>query len=120
MGNSALYDVPHLTIQPEVFSDGFSEGQMRDIEGGFPSDSDSHTEHYDYWSDSDLEDESELGDEEPAEEDSPKDTSDPTTIREHPSPRPSLVDTDEVQDADRSVPRFVDGFRIVGQLSSQT
>ena len=40
-----------------MFSDSFSEGQERDINEGFPSDSDSFTEHYDYQSDSDLEDE---------------------------------------------------------------
>ena len=41
-----------------VFSDGFSEGQARNINEGFPSDSLPHTEDYDYLSDSDLEDES--------------------------------------------------------------
>jgi hypothetical protein len=114
---------------------------MRDIEEGFPSDSDSYTEYYDYWSDSDLEDESEAEDEEPAENPSnsdfcteyydhwsssdlkagseaegeepaeedgyepppgPEDSPDPTAVPQHPSPRPSLVDTDEVQGPDRS------------------
>ena len=51
----------------KVFSDGFSEGQARNINGGLPPDSLPHTEHYDYLSDSDLEDEScsGEGDEEP-------------------------------------------------------
>jgi hypothetical protein len=108
VGNNTLHDVTPLTVQPEVFSDGFSEGQPRDIKGGFPSDSDPYAERYDYWSDSDLEDESEAEDEDPAEEDgcepqpSPKDSPDPTTVPEHPSPRPSLIDTNEAQDADRS------------------
>lgn len=39
-----------------MFSDGFSEGQIRDINEGFPSDSSPYTESYDYLSDSDLED----------------------------------------------------------------
>lgn len=42
----------------KVFSDRFSEGQARNINDGFPSDSLPHTEDYDYLSDSDLEDES--------------------------------------------------------------
>ena len=40
-----------------MFSDGFSEGQTRDINEGFPSDSFLYTDHFDYLSDSDLEDE---------------------------------------------------------------
>ena len=39
-----------------MFSDGFSEGETRDINEEFPSDSPSHTNSYDYLSDSDLED----------------------------------------------------------------
>ena len=53
-----LCDFTHLTVWSEVFSGGFSEGQTRDINGGFPSDSHPYTEDYDYPSDSDLEDES--------------------------------------------------------------
>ena len=41
-----------------MFSEGFSEGQIRDINEGFPADSEPHTESYDYLSDSDLEEES--------------------------------------------------------------
>ena len=40
---------------------------MRDIEGEFPSDSHPYTEHYDYLSDSDLEDEPSCSEEEYAE-----------------------------------------------------
>jgi hypothetical protein len=40
-----------------VFSDGFLEGKIRDIDEGFPSDSVPFTESYEYSSDSDLEDE---------------------------------------------------------------
>jgi len=47
-----------------VFSDGFSEGQTRDIDEEFPSDSHPYTEYYDYLSDSDLEDESSYSEEE--------------------------------------------------------
>jgi len=50
-----------------VFSDGFSEGQTRDINGEFPTDSYPYTEHYDYLSDSDLEDGSCCSEEEYAE-----------------------------------------------------
>jgi hypothetical protein len=39
-----------------VFSNGFSEGQARDIDEGFPPDALPYTESYDYLSDSDLED----------------------------------------------------------------
>jgi hypothetical protein len=42
-----------------VFSDGFSEGQIRDINDGFPSDSNPYNGDYNYMSDSDLEDEEE-------------------------------------------------------------
>ena len=41
-----------------MFSDSFLEGQIRDINDGFPPDSHPYAEHYDYLSDSDLEDES--------------------------------------------------------------
>lgn len=41
-----------------MFSDGFSEGKITDINKGFPSDSVPYTEYYEYSSDSDLEDES--------------------------------------------------------------
>ena len=54
---TALYLVTNLTIHLEVFSGGFSEVQLRDIDGGFPPDSHPYTEDYDYFSDSDLEDE---------------------------------------------------------------
>lgn len=40
-----------------MFSEGFSEGQTRDINEGLPSDFVPHIEYYDYQSDSDLEDE---------------------------------------------------------------
>jgi hypothetical protein len=42
-----------------VFSEEFSEGQMRDIDDGFPPDSNPYNDDYDYMSDSDLEDEEE-------------------------------------------------------------
>ena len=125
MGNSTFHDITPLTLCLEVFSDGSFEGQTRDLEGGFPSDSDPYTEHYDYWSDSDLEDESEAEDGEPVEEDcckplpNPEDAPDPTTALDNLSPHPSLVDTHEAQTFDRSGSCFVDGFRIVDQLQSQ-
>jgi hypothetical protein len=39
-----------------VFSDGFLEGQARNLNEDFPSESRPYTEDYDYLSDSDLED----------------------------------------------------------------
>ena len=42
-----------------MFSDGFSEGETRDINEEFPLGSNSYTEDYDYMSDSDLGDEGE-------------------------------------------------------------
>lgn len=79
----------------KVFSDRFSEGQTRDINGGFPSDTLPYTDSYDYLSDSDLEDESSsFGEsEEPSEgykPGQPRDTQDPlsqvplTTAPENP------------------------------------
>ena len=39
-----------------VFSNGYSEGEMKDINEGFPSDTPHFADDYDYLSDSDLED----------------------------------------------------------------
>ena len=52
---SILYRATYLIVHPTVFSNGFSEGQLRDIDRGFPPDSHPYTEEYDYLSDSDLE-----------------------------------------------------------------
>ncbi|KAF9779863.1 hypothetical protein BJ322DRAFT_346975 [Thelephora terrestris] len=52
--NSRILDkVPYFST---LFSGGFSEGQLWDISGGFPTDFDPYVEDYDYLSDSDLED----------------------------------------------------------------
>ena len=82
-----------------MFSDGFSEGQLRDINEEFPSDSNPYTEYYDYLSDSDLEDGS--SEEEYAEvpesdnsemPSSPQDSgSQVPTPLEHPSPDASKI-----------------------------
>jgi hypothetical protein len=96
-------------------------------------DLDPYTERYDYWSDSDLEDELEVegenefeaGDEEPAEESGctlspgPENALDPITVPDYPSPRPSSVGTNEAQNFGRSALCFVNVFRTVGQLQSQ-
>ena len=50
-----------------MFSDGFLEGQTRDINEEFPFDSHPYTEYYDYLSDSDLEDGSSCSEEDYAE-----------------------------------------------------
>ena len=94
-----------------MFSDTFSEGQTRDINGGFPPDSHPYTEEYDYLSDSDLEDRSSWSDEEdeePSNRDSQQrheDTSDQGTSRtiipDKPLPDPSSVEISEVQNNDR-------------------
>ena len=91
-----------------MFSDSFSEGQERDINGGFPSDSDPYAEHYDYLSDSDLEDESsysEEEDEEPLEGERDswrglEDTPDQTVVSDPPLP----VGTSEARNNNRSTP----------------
>ena len=101
-------DVSYLTALHcfEVFSDGFSEGQQRDINGTFPSDSHPYTEYYDYLSDSDLEEE----EEEPPEDYRSrqkrlKDALDPrivqTTISDTSPQYPSSVEPSEARNNDR-------------------
>jgi len=97
-----------------VFSDGFSEGQTRDINGEFPSDSHPYTEDYDYLSDSDLEDGSSYSEEESAEapeSDDPELPSSPwdpdpqtpsTALLDHPPQ--SSTDVSEVQNDERLAP----------------
>ena len=91
-----------------MFSDAFSEGQLRDINEEFPADS--STEVYDYLSDSDLEDECSCSEEEYAgstEGDSPElqpnpqaHDSGPQTPTTEPLEQP-LTDANEVQDDNR-------------------
>lgn len=45
----------------EVFDAGFSEAKPTSLRGPFPSDKANSTEEYDYYSDSDLDDEEDLG-----------------------------------------------------------
>ena len=97
-----------------MFSDGFSEGQARDINGDFPSESHPYTEDYDYLSDSDLEDGSCCSEEEYAEapengdpelSSSPQDPDSQvpsTTPLDHPPQ--SSADASEVQNDERSAP----------------
>ena len=98
-----------------MLSDAFSEGQTRDITGGFPSDSHPYTDDYDYLSDSDLEDESPCFEEGPQEEDGDGDchsqqrfehTPDPKTsqtiVHDNPSPNLPLDEMSETQQNDRS------------------
>ena len=109
------YRVTHLTLRSEVFSDGFSEGQLRDIDDGFPSDSNPYTEDYDYLSDSDLEDASSCSgddEEEPQGDDNkssqrgPDNTGHTRKLRtDTPNDRPSSPSSDdktEAQSDDRS------------------
>ena len=93
-----------------MLSDAFSEGQTRDINGESPSDSHPYTEHYDYLSDSDLEDGSSCSEEEYVEAPKSDDLELPsgssqvpsTTPLDHP-PQP-LADIGEVQDDDGLAP----------------
>jgi len=98
-----------------VFLDGFSEGQARDINGDFPSESHHFTEDYDYLSDSDLEDGSccseELEYAEAPENDDPELSSSPQDPDSQvPSTTPlnrppqQLADINEVQNDERSAP----------------
>ena len=78
-----------------MFSDGFSEGQTRDINEGFPSDTHPYTESYDYLSDSDLEDDES---EEPY-DDNDSDSKDPAEASENPQPGRQGVGKIESHDA---------------------
>ena len=91
-----------------MFSEGFSEGQTRDINGEFPSDSLPYTDDYEYLSDSDLEDAPFYSEEEPPKDDGSELPNSPqgsesqvplTPPSEHP-PRP-LPDVREAQNDDR-------------------
>ncbi|KAF9642810.1 hypothetical protein BDM02DRAFT_3273313 [Thelephora ganbajun] len=103
-----LNTVPYFFAQ--VFSDAFSEGQMRDIDGGFPSDSHPYTEYYDYLSDSDLEDDSEEEEEESSGDDNPglpqgphdSDLQAPLATTSENLPRPS-PDVGEVRNDDELI-----------------
>ena len=97
-----------------MFSDGASEGQTRDINGEFPSDSHPYTEDYDYLSDSDLEDEYYCSEEEYAEAPENDDPELPSSSRDSDSQVPSITPSDhppqsstdvsEVQNDQRSAP----------------
>jgi len=110
----------------EVLSDGFSEGQTRDINRGFPSDSRPYTDDYDYLSDSDLEDEPfcrEEEDEDPSEVDDPKPSRGselrvPLILPSEDLPRPA-ADVTEVQNDDKSAPMPIEPSNISDQLVPQ-
>ena len=114
-----------------MFSDGFSEGQARDINGEFPSEFHHFTEDYDYLSDSDLEDGScsseELEYAEAPENDDPELSLSPqdsdsqvpsTTPLNHPPQQ--LADISEVQNDERSAPIFLGPSNNSRQLAFQT
>lgn len=103
-----------------MFSDGFSEGRTRDISGGFPSDSHPYTDHYDYLSDSDLEDETHCPEEEDGEYDrnsqqspayAPDQESSRITISDDSSPCLPSVETSEAKNNERSTPLPIECFR---------
>ena len=98
-----------------MFSGSFSEGQERDINEGFPSDSEHYAEHYEYQSDSDLEDGSSCSEEEDGEPPEGKRRGDslenapyPKTSQTVVSDLPSPVETSEVQNDHRSTPFTID------------
>lgn len=93
-----------------MLSDGFSEGQTRDINEGFPSDSFLYTDHFDYLSDSDLEDEDLPED---SEQELPQDSASavpPATASACP-PLPSQ-DTSEIESRHTSALNSVDLFNL--------
>ena len=106
----------------KVFSDGFSEGQTKDIRSGFPTELSPYTEDYDYMSDSDLED----GEDEPNDEGGlnlqrPGDMEDihnsHSDASHNPSPPPSSIGAVDAQN-DRSSPSPLD-IRHLVHLKSQ-
>lgn len=96
-----------------MFSDGFSEGQTRNVDEAFPSESDPYAEHYDYLSDSDLEDEYSCSEEEDRGEESLEDdrvsqqrlegTPGSTTSQIVVSGPPSSAEANAAQNNDRSI-----------------
>ena len=113
-----------------MFSDGFLEGQTRDINVEFPSDSHPYTEYYDYLSDSDLEDGSSCSKEEYAEASENVDPELPsspwdldpqvpsTTLLDHPSQL--STDVGGVQNDKRLAPVFLGPSNISRSLAFQT
>ena len=99
-----------------MFSDSFSEGQERDINEGFPPNSNPYAEHYDYLSDSDLEDESSWSEEEDEEslegehssQEGLGDASGSEKPRTVASDLPSQGETSEAQNGHRSTPFVID------------
>ena len=100
-----------------MFSDSFSEGQTRDINEGFPLDFSPYTEHYDYLSDSDLEDEPSYSEEEDREslederesEQGLGDAPDHQTVTSDP---PSPAEAGAAQNDDRSTSFAVGSFPV--------
>ena len=103
-----------------MFSDSFWEGQERDINEDFPFDSDPYSEHYDYQSDSDLEDGSSFSEEEEEEplegrRDSQQrleDAPDLETSQIVASNLPLPVETSEAHNGHRSTPFIINCFPI--------
>ena len=95
-----------------MLSDAFSEGQTRDINGEFPSDSHPYTEHYDYLSDSDLEDGSSCFDEESAEAPESDDPELPSSPRGSDSQAPSTTSSDNPQQPSADISKVQDDDRL--------
>ena len=90
-----------------MFSDGFSEGQTRDINDGFPAHSHPYADEYDYMSDSDLEDgcsssgeDEELHENCGSQNENREDTL-PTNVPTSPPPPPSPVEANEEAQNDK-------------------
>lgn len=83
---------PTPDVMISVFSNGYSEGEMKDINEGFPSDTPHFADDYDYLSDSDLEDdETELSVDD-RQSDSRFTPTNATAEQPHPSQRTSKVE----------------------------
>ena len=106
-----------LQYRFKVLSEGFLEAQTKDINGGFPSDTLDYIDDYDYFSDSDLEDEPSCSAEEdggPAGDDESElrhcfrdsDSRVPPTTTPG-NPRQSLQDPNQVEKHHTSVSNFV-------------
>jgi hypothetical protein len=123
VSDRSLCDILDLMRCPEVFSEGFLEGQMMDM--ALPSDAVPHTDNYGYLSDSDLEDEPPCSEDEdqphegdstggPLREDEPEpcgpqesDSQVPSTTTSGDLPLP-LADIIEGKDDHRSAPSPVE------------
>ena len=95
-----------------MFSDGFSEGQIRNINGTFPSDSCPYTKDYGYLSDSDLE-----GDDESEVEQSPRNSDSRIhQIKAHEAPPQLSQNLDETEGGHQSALNSIKPSKLQAKL----